>query len=78
MYADDFALVATSPEELQAMLSIVATYADRPVKCRQILSLVSAHLSEKVVHWESDEQHHCVYLHHPQNLGEMQGVLSLL
>ena len=26
MYADDLALVASSPEELQAMLDIVATY----------------------------------------------------
>ena len=29
MYADDLALVASSPEELQAMLDFVATYADK-------------------------------------------------
>jgi len=29
MYADDLALVASSPEELQATLDIVATYADK-------------------------------------------------
>ena len=29
MYADDLALVACSPEELQAMLDIVVTYADK-------------------------------------------------
>ena len=29
MYADDLALVPSSPEELQAMLGIVATYADK-------------------------------------------------
>ena len=29
MYADDLALVASSPEELQAMLDTVATYADK-------------------------------------------------
>ena len=29
MYADDLALVASSPEELQAMLDIVAAYADK-------------------------------------------------
>ena len=29
MYADNLALVASSPEELQAMLDIVATYADK-------------------------------------------------
>ena len=29
MYANDLALVASSPEELQAMLDIVTTYADK-------------------------------------------------
>ena len=38
MYADDLALVASSPEELQAMLDIVATYMAVPTECWQILS----------------------------------------
>ena len=29
MYADDLALIATSPEELQGMLDIVQTYTHR-------------------------------------------------